>query len=172
MPTYGPNSPASGANIAGANTDWSNPGNVVSSNNTRATAALSNGSHSDYLAATNYSFSIPGSDTIVGIEVSIEANRTGDVNISGVAVTKDGSSLIGSTNPNQALSGTDTAYTYGGASDLWGDTWTPAEINASTFGALVRCLGRPFAGGTAQIDHITITVYTTAGNPWHAYAQQ
>lgn len=165
MPTYGPNSPSSGANIAGANTDWSNPGNVVSSNNSYATCGtLASGDGTDWLSATSFGFSIPGSDTIVGIEVSIEASRsTGNVRLNNVAVTKNGSSPLGSISPFQNLSGTDTTYTYGGAADLWGQSWTPSDINASTFGAMAICAGASPSGGAPRIDHITITVYTTSG---------
>lgn len=165
MPTYGPNSVASGANIAGSNTDWTNPGNVVSSNNSYASCGtLSPGSPTDYLAATNPGFSIPGTDTIDGIEVNVEASRSsGTANITAIALTKNGSSALGNKTPAQALTGTDVVYTFGGPADLWGQSWTPAEINASTFGAMVVCLGTPPSGGAPRIDHITITVYTTAG---------
>lgn len=37
--------------------------------------------------------------------------------------------------------GTDAYTSYGGASDLWGQTWSVDDINASTFGPLFRITG-------------------------------
>lgn len=52
-------------------------------------------------------------------------------------VRADGS--VGSTNKAQAgaWSGTETVVSYGGTTDLWGETWTPADINDSDFGAVL-----------------------------------
>lgn len=68
---------------------------------------------------------------------------------------------------------TDLVVTYGSNSDLWGTTWTPAEINNSSFGAAVSASkGGPFSS-TALVDQITIKVFydnstgiadNTAGN--------
>jgi len=49
----------------------------------------------------------------------------------------------------------DTYTSYGSSSNLWGTTWTPAEINASNFGAV---LSASVANGTARVDHMRITV--------------
>ena len=51
---------------------------------------------------------------------------------------------------------------YGGSTDLWDDTWTPAEVNASGFGAALSAyLNGP---SVAQIDSIEVEVfYTVAG---------
>lgn len=53
-----------------------------------------------------------------------------------------------------------TWFTYGGETNLWGTTWTAAEINASGFGASVSAYNVT-GGGSAEIDAIRITVY------WH-----
>jgi hypothetical protein len=49
----------------------------------------------------------------------------------------------------------DTYSTYGSASNLWGTTWTVAEVNATNFGAV---LSASVSNGTAQVDHMRITV--------------
>lgn len=49
----------------------------------------------------------------------------------------------------------DTYTSYGSALNLWGTTWTVADINASNFGAV---LSASVANGTARVDHMRITV--------------
>lgn len=51
---------------------------------------------------------------------------------------------------------TDTYATYGGPLELWGRSWTTADINASNFGA---ALAAKVANGTARVDHMRVTVY-------------
>jgi hypothetical protein len=54
---------------------------------------------------------------------------------------------------------TDTYIGYGGAFDLWGTTWTYTDINGVNFGGLIRIDNY---NGTAFVDHMRITVYTTS----------
>ena len=49
----------------------------------------------------------------------------------------------------------DTYTSYGSASNLWGTTWSVAEINATNFGAV---LSASVSNGTSQVDHMRITV--------------
>lgn len=53
----------------------------------------------------------------------------------------------------------DTVRVYGGTGDLWGTTWTPAEINASGFGAAVAAR---VDNGTCRVDALTLRVYYTS----------
>ena len=52
----------------------------------------------------------------------------------------------------------DATVTYGADGDLWGTTWTPAQINAATFGVVLSVTN---TAGTAKVDHIDVTVYYT-----------
>ncbi len=55
------------------------------------------------------------------------------------------------------------AYTnYGTATELWGTTWTITDINATNFGAAISTR---VTNGTARVDHIRITVYSTSTLP-------
>lgn len=54
---------------------------------------------------------------------------------------------------------TDTYVTYGGAGDLWGTTWNETEINNPSFGAGLSAIVQ---NGTANVDHMRITIYTTS----------
>lgn len=59
-------------------------------------------------------------------------------------------------------SNTDETYTtYGGPGDLWGTTWTAAEVNDALFGVGIAADINGTNGTiTASIDHIQITVFT------------
>lgn len=163
--TEGPLSGSTSANVslAGSSASWTNPGNALSSDNSYASASLSsNGDFTDYLQITNFGFNIGVSNTIVGIEVEIE--KFGDkVKDNQVRIVKGGS--IGTTDQsdNANWSNTDTnSYTlYGASNDLWGETWTPSDINASDFGVAISARRVGGGGGAAvpNIDHIRITVY-------------
>lgn len=50
----------------------------------------------------------------------------------------------------------DGTAVYGGATELWGTTWTVSDINSATFGA---ALSADVRNGTARVDHMTVTVY-------------
>lgn len=92
-------------------------------------------SYSQYLKSSSHGFSIPASATIDGIEVKITGYSSGfGVAEDRMRLVKGG--VIGSVNRASTgwTNGQVQTYTYGGAADLWGETWAPANINASSFG--------------------------------------
>jgi hypothetical protein len=159
----------------GTNT-WTNPGNVYTSNNSRATSATNNQAQ----AWGNFGISPPGSATITGIEVALEANRTNpggtqtgcmlSVSLSwnnGSTYTS-GSGTGVKTSP--ALTTSDPAspyYLLGSSTDLWNrGSWTSTELNNTNLRVRVTNL-RPGPTGscsaTAQLDLLRIRVhYTTS----------
>ena len=49
---------------------------------------------------------------------------------------------------------------YGGATDRWGTTWTPADVNATGFGVGLTPMYLLTGGnGRAYVDFIRATVY-------------
>jgi hypothetical protein len=143
---------------------WSNPGNILSSNNSYATLALnfaaSPNNFSNFLAATNFDFvsEIPSGAIIKGITVSVkckENNAAGDVVIDAF-LTKNGTTDLGSGEGSAELSTSDAVVTFGGASDLWGLTFTAAEVNAAGFGVLLMAIGN--AGYNLSVDDVSITI--------------
>jgi len=138
------------------------PDNAKTSNDVYAQDTPA-GSPSEFLKATNFGFSIPNGAVIEGITASVERRSVGGtIDDSAVRIVKAG--VIGSTDkatfnnwPN-----TDTTVQYGGASDLWGDTWTAANINDSGFGFAISVTDNVDA---AAVDHITLTVnYSLCGD--------
>lgn len=56
----------------------------------------------------------------------------------------------------------DATVNYGGPTELWGTTWTLAQVNAANFGAAVSAT---IQQGVAEIDHITTSVWATSTLP-------
>jgi hypothetical protein len=158
--------PATAANIddSGGNA-WSNVNNVFASDDSRATCDYSaSNQHTDYLRATNFSFSIPAGATIDGIECRSERSFGGvapyyDRN---VRIVKGGA--IKTTNNASGVQWpvSDTYITYGGSSDKWGETWLVSDINASNFGfAHSGTANTGWHSHHFKLDSMQIKVYYT-----------
>lgn len=131
---------------------WTNPENAYSSDNSYATADRASEQHCWY----HFNIpTIPPDATILGIEVKIEAKTSGtpDVHPLFIAVTKDKNTEIGTTQAN-AYTASDAVYTYGGATSLWGTTWSPSDFG-DDFGVILRSA----SSNTISVDHIQIKVY-------------
>ena len=155
----------SNVTISGSNKPWVNTSNASLSDNVYTTFGnLSNpgGTYTDYLQVTGFGFNLPSTVVINGIILEIERSdpggRTADYAIS---IVKGG--VISTTNRSSgaAYSLTDSYQTFGSAGDLWGETWTPADINSANFGIAIAAQ-RVVSGGStaaARIDHVRITVF-------------
>jgi hypothetical protein len=119
----------------------------------------------NYLKATGFGFTIPASAIICGVSVSVKKRAVG-INllnwISDEAVrlvvggTVTGNNIASGTH----WSGTAASVNYGSASDTWGATLTPADVNSSNFGVAIAAKYTGVLGVllTAEIDYITIQV--------------
>lgn len=168
LPTSsGPNSPGTMADDASiGSVIWGGPNNAKVSDNAY-TSYLSAGSDiSHYIQATNFSFSIPAGATIDGITVEAEKSKTGSGDITDISarLVKGGMPFSSDMYNTSVWPGVDAYSTYGSTSNLWGVTWTPDDINSSTFGFGLSAMGSGTPPITAQVDHIRITVnYTPTG---------
>lgn len=108
-----------------------------------------------WLQVKNFGFAIPESATITGIEVKVE--HTGSAAASLVLTTRllKGAG-VGGTKGHGLGAPIETEF-WGGSNDLWGSPWTPANVNASSFGAQYRA--QCAAAATLKVDYIGITVY-------------
>jgi hypothetical protein len=120
--------------------------------------------------ATGFGFSIPTTaTTIKGILVEYERSRTnnnGYVTDYSILIIQGGTpggtdQSVGATWPT-----TDAYNGYGGATNLWGLAWTPAQINSANFGVEIKADigGGTASSTTAYIDHVRITVYYISYN--------
>jgi hypothetical protein len=144
---------------------WVNPDNAKVSNNTYTIALFNGGTYSHRLKATNFGFTIPVGASINGILVSIEKycpTPGGDTTVRDRylnIIKADGS--IGTTNNAKTTSmwpTSDSYISYGSSTDLWGETWTSADINDADFG-VAFAVSDPAMVFQANVDHIRITVY-------------
>lgn len=172
----GPRFSATQVDDAGVGTlAWTAPGNIAASDNIRATATIAADGTvtTHYAKVTGFGFAIPAGDTIRGVVVRVERSvdtPVGAVIDQEVKIVKGGA--IGATNKAALTTNwpaTEAEATYGATDDLWGETWTPADINAATFGAAIAAKITTAWGVvageleliplTARVDTITITVY-------------
>ncbi len=146
--------------------NWAQPARAVVSDNSYATASV-DGTTTRYLRCTGYNFTIPAGATINGITVNVERRSSSTANggsrDAAMRMVKAG--VTGATDRATATTYTtaDVTETHGGAADLWGTTWSPAEVNAANFGAAFAAT-KPNAAGAAhtiRVDHMTVTVTFT-----------
>ena len=136
-------SPTTCTSVTGVGTlAWSNPGNALALDGvyTLATATSATGTQlTNYLKCSGYGFNIPSTATINGITVNIVRHISSTNNTSGqdnAVRVVDSTGAIGTTDRSTATAYTtaDVTDPHGGAADLWGATWSPANINSANFG--------------------------------------
>lgn len=112
-----------------------------------------------------FGFNIPLTATIDGILVEVEKKASGGsmVQDNGVKLLKAGSTVGISQATAANWPSTDTYFTYGGDTELWGTDWLPEDINSSEFGLAIASISYTcFGNGSSvisAIDHVSITVY-------------
>lgn len=156
-----PKIPTAGADDSAIGTiTWGSTGNIFSSDDAYASATFTVPSGiTHYLKATGFGFAIPTGATILGIKAEVEKKQSISVTDYAVRLIKGGT--IGTTDRSAAgfWSTVDTISTYGSGADLWGTTWTPAQINASDFGFAIAAQEGGVGGSVAYVDFVRITVY-------------
>ena len=154
---------------------WTNPINAQNEEGTIARSILTQAATtSQQLDANVFGFAVPSTATIDG--VLVEVKKQMGTATSGVNLTDFGAGLLGVTGSSDKSDLTEytttlTFYSYGGSSDLWGTTITPAQVNDGGFGFRLRTKvkqGTELTGtytARAQVDYIRITVtYTPAAS--------
>lgn len=136
------------------------------------TLAITNASNPPWIRFRNYpTIRVPGDATIQGVEVLITFGQTSttewldtDVRLAWDPTTTSGGNV--QTSPQNK--GTNTHCSpyrqqiYGGQSDTWGASLTPAIINSPEFGVAFRPTTTNGATNTQFIDAVQIRVYYTA----------
>lgn len=154
---------------------WGTPSNAQTSNDVRAIFSKTGGAtpwngYTAYLTAKQLTALVPVGATIDGIKISIQRRK--DIN-DGFTVASDSAIHIikGGTVQTAQNKAVGTAYTttdvsvdYGGAADLWGQTWSASDVNGPGFGVGISCSIAQGAEGnaTVEIDAMTVEVFYTA----------
>lgn len=155
--TQGPLIPASCANNASIGTKAWSPTTFPA----KVNLDVNTNEMSNYLVCSGYGFSIPAGSTIDGITVTINrgASQAGCCQDASVRIVQNGA--IGATDRSNAANWPPAAgaQTYGSAADLWGNTWTVANINAANFGLALSATGNNGNGlPLLTVNSISITV--------------
>lgn len=166
MTTVGPNNGGTFANVSlGSIYQWATPSNAQYSDNIYSTTFSDSGSDPDYLQATNFSFAIPSDATITGITVGIEKKASSSIIVDTIVKLVKGGTISGDNKASASVWSTSDAYTtYGGSSDMWGLSLTPADVNASNFGVVITGGVNTSSSANMYVDHIEITVDYTGGS--------
>jgi len=150
---------------------WVNPGNAQADDSSFATCVIGVGAglkESYYLDCQTFGFAIPSGATIDGITVSARGKSTSAIVGSDARVQMMKAGVLAGTEktPSTTWGTTENTHTFGAVNDLWGTTWTPAQINAAGFGVSYVCSdGGSSSGCTVSIDYIDITItYTIKGH--------
>ena len=159
-----------GANNADAgNNAWTTPTNAQADDAAYANSAFTVVPQtSQYLHCTTFGFAVDAGATIDGIIVRVPRSQV----IVGVHQIQDNNIILikggtrsGTDKADTATNWptTDTNKDYGTATDLWGNTLTPADVNATNFGVAIRCKNSGDDDGTARVDAVWIDVNFTLG---------
>ena len=147
--------------VGGGSKTWNNSGNIGANDGNLSTVVLAPDATSNDLIGSTFGFSIPSTAVIDGILLEIryvDSGGGGGINESIVQLFKGGVVVGSNKSTGATLPLALTTVSYGGSSDLWGTTWTPAEINASNFAAVfvVSSIGGLDIAG---VDFFRITVF-------------
>ena len=121
-----------------------------------------------YLKTTNFGFNVPANLTILGIRAVYYVVGMGyggtSVAANAVRLVKGGA-VSGNVKTGTLYAEWNNGYTsyFGGSDDLWGQTWTPSDINSSNFGVAVSASWNATYTSGAMIDYVKIEIYTSGG---------
>lgn len=152
-------------------TNWMNDMNAASADNSSAQTFLAqyptcfqnNCFCSRALKVSSYGFSIPGNSMITGVKAEVLRYSSDPVSLKDTIVKlMNNETPVGTNKLSSNYWSTTASYqVYGSQSDLWGTTWTPADINSSGFGLFYKTenINPNISSVSAFVDHVRITVY-------------
>ncbi len=108
---------------------------------------------------SNYGFSVPGTNQIIGVEVKLELSGTTAAGNVDVQLSWDGGTSWTAAKTTATLTTSDRVVSLGGPSDDWGRGWSAANFSNTNFA--VRLSGNPSAN-TIRLDAIQVRVYHQA----------
>lgn len=147
----------------GSSNNWANPNRATLSDDLYARVQLASGEVSKYLSVSDYGFIIPPGATIDGIEVKIEGHQEdflANFADASIVLTQYGT-IVGADRAGTGYyDDKDYVNVYGSATDLWGATWTPADVMDPGFGVMYS-VTRLSGTGTyyMYVDYVEVTVY-------------
>lgn len=162
-----------GANIAGGNDAWDNPGNIIADDGDVATSGVGNATDTQTLRATNFGFSasdIPEGAQILGIEVGV-MRRTFSAFGSGGAPQdllvrlRIAAGQVGDDKASPEFWPTvEAEKIYGAAEDDWNAGLTDADVRSAGFGVDLRVVSSAAGSNlwTLLVDFVRVRVHGVA----------
>jgi len=110
---------------------------------------------------SDFTFNIPASATINGIEVSAQfRNSAAPTSTLQLSLSHNDGTNYTATKSNTVAGTTDTDKTYGSSADTWGRSWTDAEFANGAF--RLKLEGKTSnVIGYMQLDYLAVKVYYT-----------
>ena len=145
--------------------NWLNCNNAKISDDSWSTANL--GDHESSNGLNVYNFSAGVSGTINGIEVRVEKKRSGSFFYTEHLYLMDDTVTKGNDKSDgENWSTTEAFQSFGGPTDLWGTSWSAAQVRASTFGCCVsgETGSSPSMG---YVDCMQVKIYYTPSSNDH-----
>ncbi|MDB4990187.1 MAG: hypothetical protein JWN04_5365 [Myxococcaceae bacterium] len=136
---------------------WVQPGNAFVSDDQYTTGGLNNGAAEDF---GGFGIALPAGTVISGIEAQVEMhsdNPTGTfaIELSWNAGLKQTNTKRDATPPPNK----DQYLPFGGASDLWGRTWSSDELTDANFRVHLTKSGIDFSPMAPGVDHLRVRVH-------------
>ena len=168
MATFGPQAASGASDSAAIGTlTWGTTSNVTASDDSRSvTTAGAEGAITHYLLITYDTSSLPSFSSLDGLQPLVEGSRVGTGGVANeyrIRIVKNGTVSTTELGSGASLGTSDGNVTYGGVSNLCGETWA----NGDTIGLAVSYT---IPGGevgvdetSARVDYSSLTVTYTAG---------
>jgi hypothetical protein len=150
--------PMRGTNVPLGGNAWQYPDGVRTPSWGTDVAYIQSVEASDYLVASDFQFPIPDGAAITGIRFDVERDYWGYAVVdSAVRIVK---TAIGPSDRSIATPWTTQPVAYGGPADLWGESWSAADIESSTFGiAMAVRAVTPGMRADVRVGYVTATVF-------------
>jgi hypothetical protein len=151
----GPNGPSSALNTTITGNPWLNPTNILTGDDSYATATP--GAGTDGLDVTAFAFSLANTTSPTGFVVALKGYANSAVTVQ-LQLLRAGQPVG---NPKTlTMPTTNAAISFGGSTDLWGTTLGYADVNNAGFGVRITA-SSAFGGAQILLDDVTMTVAQT-----------
>lgn len=123
-----------------------------------ATATSAAPAYSDFLETGSYAFTIPSSSDVLGIQVTVSGQQSSQAPGDTMTLTVQGGT---GTSPVRSfqLPATQGSVVIGGIGELFGQEWTPAQINNPGFGTLIQALSTAAMSRFFEVSAVEIEVW-------------
>lgn len=162
-PLYAQSATGNTSTVGGGTISWSVPAGCLSAaDGTNVADSIFGSNISRDLRGFGYGFSIPPNAIILGIQLEFSVTQGGLSTMNSVGIVLEKNGVISSNKGGGTLGSAHglsagVNNSFGGSSDLWGLTWTPADINSSTFAGNIS-MTSDGSQGDVEVDYMRVTV--------------